>query len=407
MSRRFILPAGALAAAALALAPAGAMAANKSVTINATPNPDVTGEPVTIYGQLTAPHNAGRRVVLWHRIAGQRHFTIISRTRTTATGFYDFQRAEGVVRTNRNWFVRSAGVRSPIVHEKVHSEIKMVDPPPTVLTRQRVAFVGTVTPGNVHRGDRVYLQVQRGANGDKWHTIDRGRVRAGGAFAIYHRFALPGSRTLRVLIKRDRFNLAAATTPVSLSVEQGQNAKFTLNASTNPIVEGGSVTLSGDIDGKGHGGRTVTLLAKDATHGFRPVASTTSDAAGHYAFTQTPLYSTVYRARIRPGRHSRVLYEGVRDAVSIGANATSVAQRETVTFSGSVAPAKPGHVVLLQRLGDDGAFHTVAEGRINAGSRYALNHTFGSTGTKTFRVVVPGDPRNLRGVSDTLNITVH
>jgi plastocyanin len=406
MSRRSALPAGLVAAVALALVPSGAVAAPKSLSINATPNPVVTGDPVTIYGQLAAADISDRRVVLWHRIAGQHQFTPVASTRTTATGFYAFQRAEGVVRTNRNWFVRSARIRSRVVHEKVFAEVVLNPPSGTLLTRRAVLFTGKVTPGAVHRGDRVLLQVQVGPNGDRWRTVGGGRVKVGGNFAVFHRFGTPGSRTVRVVLPRDQYNLRSTSSPTSIDVQQAQNPRFTLVPSTSSITVGGAVTLAGKIAAPNAANQPVTLYAKDATHGYRPVASTMSGTDGSYSFTQTPIYNAIYQARSGARRHSAKVNVGVHDAVTVTPSATNVTVGTRITFVGSVAPPKVGHIIYLQRLGDDGAFHTIAYGRIGPGSQYTLAHTVTSTGTKVFRVLVPGGPFNQRGLSATVTVTV-
>jgi hypothetical protein len=406
MSRRSLLPAGVLAAGALALAPSGAMAATKSVTINATPNPVVNSDPVTIYGSLAAPHHADQRITLWHKIAGQHRFTPVAHTQTDATGFYSIPRAEGVVRTNRKWFVRSVGVRSATVAERVYAEVKLDQPADSALTHRRVNFTGDVNPGAVHRGERIVLQSSVGRNGDRWRTIDGARVRARGHFVIGHRFSRPGSRTLRVLLRRDRFNIASVSSPVSLDVQQAQNRRFTISAASDPILAGHSTTLSGRLAGPGNANRTVTLLARNPTlNRLKPVATTSTGADGSYSFTVSPLYNTVYQARVGR-RHSKKLYEGVHDVVNADQAPTSGASGSIVTFTGSVVPSKPGHVVYLQRLGDDGAFHTVEATRLGAGSRYVLTHRLGVPGVKKFRVLVPGGPWNLRGVSSVTTLTV-
>jgi hypothetical protein len=407
MSRRFALPAGVLAAGALALAPTGALAAGKSISVNATPNPDVTGDPVTIYGQLTAADHGDRPVTLWHRVAGRHRFTPVSRTRTSATGFYSFQKAEGIVRTNRRWFVRSSRVRSATVQEKVFAEVRLDTPPDSVAAHRRLRFTGKVTPGRVHRREHVLLQSAVGANGDRWRTIDRGRIRRAGTFVIGHAFKQPGSRTVRVVLPRDRFNLRSTSSPVSFDVQGTQNPRFTLAASANPIAEGQAVRLSGSLAGRNAGDRAVTLYARDARQGFRAVASTTTDAQGNYSFAQTPLYNTVYQARAGAGhRRSTRVAVGVHDVVSAHPSATATHVGGTVVVTGTVVPRKPGHIVYLQRLGDDAAFHTIRVTRLNGASQYAFAHTFTNSGTKTFRVLVPGGAWNLRGLSDAFQIVV-
>ena len=70
---------------------------NHGLTIAATPDPITAGQGVLIYGHLTGPNNADKRVWLFHRINPATHFTPVSVTRTNASGFYEFVRADGVV----------------------------------------------------------------------------------------------------------------------------------------------------------------------------------------------------------------------------------------------------------------------------------------------------------------------
>ena len=409
MRSRFAVPVALLAAAAV---PATAQAGHKhpghngqKVSINATPNPVVTGDPLTIYGQLKAKDVSNRLVVLWHRVAGQSRFTVVQKTHTTATGFYKFDRADGIVRTNRNWYVKSAGARSRTVHERVYAELSLADPASPSLTNHQVAFNGAVTPGGVHAGDRVYLQQQVGGNGDSWKTVDRARVRAGGVYTINHRFTHPGSKTLRTLLKRDKYNLRTTSSPVSVDIEQAQNPRFTLTADSDRIDAGGTVHLTGTLAAPNNAGRTITLYARGPKGGFKPVAVTSTDVSGNYTFTQSPIYNTVYEARSGK-RHSAMLFEGVRDVVSVTPSATTTVVGGVVKFEGSVLPNKAGHVIYLEQKGDDGAFHVVQVHRVRANASYTLTHRFHSTGTKVFRVLIPGGPWNNRGIAGPVTIVV-
>jgi hypothetical protein len=412
MRRRFALLAGLLVAAALATLPAGAVAQPLKVrprvlTITATPNPNSTGGPVTIFGAFRGKSFANRLVVLYHRFPRQARFTPVSRTRTTSTGFYSFQRAEGVVQFNREWFARVGDVRSRIVHEKVYALVTLDQPAGgPFLTNHRVAFTGKVTPAHGHVGDRVYLQQQTASDGNAWRTVDSGRVRASGAYTIGHRFAHPGSKTVRVLLRRDRFNLRSVSSPVSLDVEQAQNPRFTINASDYSIDEGQSTTISGTLAAPNNAGQTVSLWARYPRGRWSIVASAMTDASGHYAFTTAPVYNAVYRVRTPNGRHTRLLFVSVHDVVTVTPSATSSTVGGTVAFTGSVAPSKVGHIIYLQQKGQDGAFHTVQVRRVGPLSRYTLTHRFSTPGVKTFRVLIPGGPWNARGVSPTVNITV-
>ncbi len=48
-------------------------------------------------------------ITLYHRINPNPGFTVIGVTKTNANGQYEFTRQEGIVDTNREWFVRGPG----------------------------------------------------------------------------------------------------------------------------------------------------------------------------------------------------------------------------------------------------------------------------------------------------------
>jgi hypothetical protein len=411
---RLPLLAALIAAVALA-APAAAVAKrhrhnpphhNRGLTIAAAPNPISTGEPVLIYGQLNGPDHAAKQIVLWHNISGvPGGFTRVTQTSTDASGFWSIQRAPGVVTTNRAWFVTAGhGVHSRTIRERVHATVTLDQPAGDLLTRRPIAFTGTVAPN--HAGQRVILQAQNGVNGDQWRTIDHGRIGPGSAFSIVHRFRQPGDRTLRAVFRGDRRNLRGESTPISITVQQEQVAGFTIGASATSIDFGASTTISGTLDGGAS--TSVTLFARNERGGrFRPLAAGTTDAAGAYAFTQSPTRNTLYQVRVTtdPSHRTAPLFIGVHDVVSIAASATSGHVGEQITLFGTVQPSKDGHVILLQRL-DGGVWRTVEAGRVGAGSSYALAYALETAGSTTLRTLVPGGPANQRGVSSAVTIAV-
>ncbi len=383
---------------------------NHGLTINAVPNPIDAGDPVFIYGQLNTVNHSNQVITLWHHVSGTGPgYTVVQRTMTNALGFYSFNRGPGVVTTNRSWFATAGnGVHSRTVFERVHALVSVDNPPRNALTNQPVLVTGTVTPN--HRGQRVLLQRQVGDNGDDWRTIDAGRIGPGSRYRIVHRFRVPGDQTLRVVFPGDRRNLRGESDSFSLEVAQNQNPRFTLNASADPIKAGDSVTLSGTLAAPNDAHVPVTLYARPwNAHGFSAVATAMTDGSGNYTFTQSPAHNTVYVVRTSAPsdhRHTRQLFEGVHDTVTVMAAPTSATVGQPVTFTGTVAPDKTGHVIELQKRGADGDWHTIQTGRVRPGSTYALTYAFGAPGTKTVRVRVPGGPVNLGGVSSTVTITV-
>ncbi len=399
----------------LLLAPVGALAAKHpspngrhAISINVSANPVVAGDPLVIYGRLVGPGNGGQTVNLWHRVDPAPGFTVVQRTQTDANGYYAFFRADGVVTSNRNWYVRSLGARSRTIHEHVFALVTLSGPAngSTLLTgpAHKTTFTGTVSPSQA--GAEVLLQRQSAvAGGDDWRTIDRGRVAAGGTFTITHTFVAPGDANIRVLARRTNRNLASPSNVLEYQISQAQNPALTINASADPLTYGQSVVISGVL--AGGPSQPVTLLARTDGQTFAPVAQTTTDAAGNYAFpAQTPVNSTFYQVR-GGGRTSAQLFEGVKDALTATASATTVPAGQTVTFSGTVAPDKTGHVIYLQRQNASGGdFHTVQVARVGTGSTYSIVHRLFEPGTKVLRVLIPGGPENQGAASPPFTITV-
>ena len=101
-----------------------------------------------------------------------------------------------------------------------------------------------------------------------------------------------------------------------------------------------------------------------------------------------------------------MLFEGVRDSVSMTASAMTAAVGDRVTLDGMVLPDKAGHVAYLQRLGDDGDWHNVAISLVRFGSTFHFAWTFGKAGTYQFRARITGDRGNVGGASPSVTIQV-
>jgi hypothetical protein len=165
MRRRFALLASVLTVVVVVAVPGAASAAprhNHGLTINATPNPIITGDAVLIYGQLNGANSAGRTIVLYHRIHPRPYFMIVGVTKTNSFGFYEFTRAENVVLTNRSWFVRAPGlpgnVHSRTIHERVAAALSLTASSSIGDTSHPIVFSGHVDPVGFHVGEPVYLQ---------------------------------------------------------------------------------------------------------------------------------------------------------------------------------------------------------------------------------------------------------
>jgi hypothetical protein len=418
MRPRFVVLASLLAALSAMVGPSIAGAAprhNRGLTINVTPNPILAGEAVLIYGQLNTPPVSGQKIVLYHHLAGSdRGYTRVSETTTDSRGFYSFPRAEDVVMTNRSWFVREAGihvVHSRTVHERVAALVSIASNVTQQDTNHPVVFTGHVTPN--HRGERVALQEQIGSS-DDWKTLKTGPLGPGSNYAITYRWRIAGDHDVRVRFGGDARNVTGASDPVTVTIQQAQVPGFTIDSSAPIVDEGQPVTISGVLDQPG--GTTgepttmVTLYERTPSQSqFLPVANTSTGSDGSYSFNPpAPTENTLYQVRttFAPHRHSAVLFEGVRDVVTMQASSSSSTVGGTVTFDGTVLPDKAGHTVYLERLGADGDWHVVEVRSVRSNTTFEFGWRFGTTGTKEFRARITSDARNVGAASPPVTVTV-
>ena len=167
-----------------------------------------------------------------------------------------------------------------------------------------------------------------------------------------------------------RFSAFGASTPLSYVISQRENPLLTLlatgsGASSDPILFAQTVTLHGVL--AGGGGQTITLQARSKQGQFATVATTTANSAGQYSFTQAPQENTAYKV-LGGGRHSAVLFEGVKYVLTAGVSAGTVQAGQTLTFAGTVTPFREGHVVYLERQNaNGGGYHVVDLGTLTAG----------------------------------------
>jgi hypothetical protein len=406
---------GSLLAALVAVAVPGFASAapvhNRGLTINATPNPILAGEGVLIYGQLKGGDITGQRIKLYHRVNPSDHFTLIRRTTTDRFGFYEFTRAEGVVLTNRSWFVRGPdGTHSRTVHERVAALVMLAASNTNADTSQPITFFGHVTPN--HAFERVFLQVQRGSS-DDWKTLASTRLGPGSNYVISYRWRIPGQRIVRVLFPGDARNIMGASDPLSVTIQQHQVPDFTIN-STDPVIqEGQAATIFGKLYIKGtktpEPDTPVTLCGRVVgEQQFTCDTAGVTGSDGSYSFTVSPLHNEVYvvKTTLPPHRHSAPLLEAVRDAVTLTASSSSANAGQKVTFTGTVTPDKASDTVYLQRFGADGDWHTVAISTVRPNSQFQFVRVFGTAGAKTFRAHVLEDQQNVGGVSPAVTVTV-
>lgn len=384
---------------------------NRALTIHNSPPTIVAGDPVLIYGRLLGRGAANQRIILWHRINPRGHFTIIGRTQTDAAGRYEFTRQNGIVETNRSWFASGPALsHSKTVHEQVSAAVTLTPSATEASTRHPITFTGQVSPD--HAGQLVRLQAQRG-DSNNWKTIKTGRLSASSSYSIPFAWRFPGPRNVRAVFPGDRRNTRGVSSVSTVVVQQTEVPGFTIGSSDPVVPNQTPVTISGQLSESSstapESGASVALYASAPhQHNWTETQTTTTKADGSYSFTVQGSTNELYQARttFAPIRHSAVVYQGVQDVVSISASASSVPVGRRVTFSGNVAPGKPGDAVYLERLGKDGHWHVVKSSELNRASNYSIGWTFGTPGAKQVRVQVLGDPQNVSGVSAAVPIMV-
>jgi hypothetical protein len=415
MRRCFAVLAATLAAAGALTVPALSSAAphqDKGLTIIAKPSSIVAGQGVLIYGQLSGPKVAHQPIVLFHRINPRPFFTIIGVTRTNANGYYQFIRPEGIVLTNRSWFVRGPnGTHSLTVHEEVQALVSLNADSTNAITGQRVLFTGHVTPD--HPFQRVLLQEQNSLSGNGWATIATAFTGGGSNFVIPHHWARPGDYTLRVVLPADPRNVWSSSDTVTIDVQQRQRPDFTISTPEPIVPVGTAVTISGVLDQQGTTTALptteVTLWESEAGGSWHAVSTSVTGTGGGYSFTQSPIHNTAYQVRVtlKPHRATAVLYQGIQDTLTLNASTLTGEVGNTVTLSGNVTPNHVGHLIYLQRLGLDGNWHAVAATLVQTGSSFSFSYVLTQTGSVELRARITGGPENAGAASSAVTITVN
>jgi hypothetical protein len=390
---------------------------NDGLTINALPHRIVSGEGVLIYGQLKGTGDAGKTIVLFHHVIGSHQgYVKIGQTLTNSIGQYEFTREVGVVRTNRSWFVREAGVtgvHSRTVYEHVDALVSLAATKTVTDTNHPVVFYGKVSPN--HPFERVLLQEQRGTVGDDWKTIDSTYTGPGSSYYIAHSWRHvrdEGIHTLRTVFVGDARNDRGASDPVTVTVVQAQVPGFTITSSAPIIAEGQPVTISGVLTSTAAAPTSVTLYGHQDGQRYQAIASTTTGTDGSYSFALTgalaPTHNEVYQVRttLAPKRHTAQLFEGVQDVIKLSPGSSTATVGQPVTFTGTVAPNLVNHRVYLERKGDDGDWHNIAVTTVNSASGFTFTREFGDPGAKLLRARIYGGPENIGAVSTPVTVTV-
>jgi len=155
-------------------------------------------------------------------------------------------------------------------------------------------------------------------------------------------------------MKRSIITTAAFVGVAILAVPAVDAAKpepknLTIGASATTIKFGGTVTLSGKLNGANNSGRQVTI-EQDAfpIDAFTNAGSATTNATGDWSSAQKPAANSRYRAR-SGNADSKTVDVMVRPAISLKVSDRTPAAGTAVRFSGQLCPEHDGVAIALQR----------------------------------------------------------
>jgi hypothetical protein len=222
-------------------------AQNPELTIQASADPIVFGEAVTISGKLAS--GANQPVTLLARSRRQHGFARIAQTSTNATGEYSFPPQAPV---NSAFYRVYAGkqvcppqppgaamclairrMSSAVLYEGVKDVLTAQVSAPTVQAGQSITFSGTVSPD--HSGHIIYLERQD-AHGPGFHVIQVGFIGVGSSYSISHQLYNPGTKVLRVYIPGGPENQGTASQPFSIQVTPAPAAKLMAESPENSTL---------------------------------------------------------------------------------------------------------------------------------------------------------------------------
>jgi hypothetical protein len=184
----------------------------------------------------------------------------------------------------------------------------------------------------------------------------------------------------------------------------------TIAASPSSIVFGQATTLGGTVLGPGAAHAAVTLQGAAGAGGpFFNVATTTAGPKGTYSFLGVALSANIYFRALANGARSAVLLVPVHFRITLGVSTRHPLRGQRIRFHGRVAPRHKGLLVLIQRLGSHGRWHTLARTRLRSTSGNASVYSVRPRARRSglYRAVVRPDAHHARGFSRVIRIRLH
>lgn len=149
------------------------------------------------------------------------------------------------------------------------------------------------------------------------------------------------------------FIIAAAfallAVPAALAAKPAPK-NITISPSNATVKFGGSVTLTGKLNGSNNANRPLTIEADQSPFEgtFSNVGNTTTNATGDWTFSTKPAQNTRYMAR-SGNADSKAVEVSVRPAISLHLSDSTPAVTQRERFFGELCPQHDGVAVALQR----------------------------------------------------------
>jgi hypothetical protein len=182
---------------------------NPLLSIQASADPLVAGQPLTISG--VAAGGAPQPLTLFAQTNGG-SFVEVAKTTSEADGDYAFTQ---MPQQSTYYRVSDAGADSTVLFEGVSFSLASAPAPSTIQSGQQLTLSGTLTPAPA--GQVVYLESEY-ANGVRFHIIAVGSVGGESEYTIAHTFERAGTLVLRVTAPGDPQRQPISGAPFTISV---------------------------------------------------------------------------------------------------------------------------------------------------------------------------------------------
>jgi phospholipase C len=199
----------------------------------------------------------------------------------------------------------------------------------------------------------------------------------------------------------------ASSAPSGAATAAHAHGPLTLHALPDPSTADDQIVLHGRLDGAAGSPVSVWQRLFWQRH-FHRLLRSRLGSAGNYSIVLEP--GTVESNRSfyvsTDGQRSRVVHQRVRALITLTVSDPNPAPGETLTISGHVTPAHPGHQIKLEQNTGTGRWQVIARPRLDRSSNYSIKQTFSQTGNLMLRGVLTATDRNGWSPSSAMTLSL-